>query len=351
MNTFIRSWEVVSPLGVGRAAFTQRVRALSGSPRKADGVLATTAFTPETFDKRTHLGKKGVRGMDTLAGYAVVASELLMRGLPGETRQGGSKVGVVLGTGSGSLSSHLDFILDLHRQESVEWVNPLQFPQTVMNCAAGQISIWHHFTGINVTVSSGYHSGLSALEFANNALKGARAERILCGCVEELSRYTRFVLPSDRRRLRQEQVLGEGAMLALLEPRRTQPNDVEVLASARLAGMARWDMADRVSRILERVATAVRSRPSRSDGFDLLCYNRFSSQEDELAYELARRLPATELVCSNHYLGDCVAATGGLQIALLLAWTAARPGARLLAITFDPEGVAAFCVLEAGETA
>jgi 3-oxoacyl-[acyl-carrier-protein] synthase II len=261
-------------------------------------------------------------------------------------------VGVILGTGSGSLASQIDFILDVHRQESVEWINPLQFPQTVMNCAAGQVSIWHHFTGINATVSGGYHSGVSALEFADNALRQSRADHVLAGCAEEFSAYSRYLLPIDDRQLRRHHRLGEGCLMALVEPRNQDGRSAEVIGARRLASLARLGPHEGVSHLIGTIGELLASRSGLPDKFGLICYNRFSSREDEMAGAIAERFSSGApegLICSNDFVADCLAATSGLQLALLLALGPQGSDPLGLAVTFDPRGAAAVCIVEPGE--
>src|SRR5438874_1816506 len=65
-------------------------------------------------------------------------------------------------------------------------VNPMDFPNTVINSPAGQAAIKHKLRGVNSTVCAGLASGLYALQYAAEFLRFGRARALLAGGVEEL---------------------------------------------------------------------------------------------------------------------------------------------------------------------
>jgi 3-oxoacyl-[acyl-carrier-protein] synthase II len=65
-------------------------------------------------------------------------------------------------------------------------VNPMEFPNTVINSPAGQAAIKHRLRGINSTISAGIVSGLYAIHYAIESLRFGRARALLAGGVEEL---------------------------------------------------------------------------------------------------------------------------------------------------------------------
>lgn len=354
MNIFIRDWEVVSPAGVGKQAFTQTARkALAAKNEPSVEADAMGPFTFKDFDKKKYLGKKGVRGMDGLGAYATVASHLLVCSRPELLDSDRSRVGVVLGTGTGSVKSQIEFIRDLRVLEQVEWVDPIQFPQTVMNCAAGQVSIWHRFTGVNTTVSGGYHSGITAFEYAANALKQSRVDRVLVGCAEEYSPYSQCLLPVDGRDLRKTQRLGEGCVIFLAERQRTEESDIEVIGLQRLAYFNRYDPQQRVDGLVREITNTRRRNGLNKARLRRICFNRFSKLETEIVHELGSRLTdgiTINLLCSNGVIADCMSATTGLQFGLLLAVGSLpdqAPGWDLV-LTFDPSGGVAMSILRYG---
>lgn len=361
MRFYLSDWNVVSPLGVGREAFSRgAAAAVAGLPAALPQPMQPLVF--QDFDKKAYLGKKGVRNLDTLCAYATVAShQLVNRCADGWVNdpQAKARTGVVLGTGSGSLRSQLDFIGELHRQEQVEWVDPVQFPQTVMNCAAGQVGIWHGFTGVNVTVSGGYQSGVTALRYARNLLRQRRVDRVLAGCVEEFSAYSSFQLPLDGRGLRSADRLGEGCAMFLATAQRQRADDAEVLAAERNTQCRRGTREQIVAALLHAIRGPLVARSaalSAAVPIARICFNRLSpvtsadaGREDLLVDALRDGLPQARqasLLCSNDVLADCLAATTGLQIGLLFSLgKPARVPACDLVLTFDPFGAVGLVLL------
>jgi 3-oxoacyl-[acyl-carrier-protein] synthase II len=66
------------------------------------------------------------------------------------------------------------------------YVNPMEFPNTVINSPAGQAAIKYKLRGVNSTISAGLVSGLYAIHYAAEFLRFGRATALLAGGVEEL---------------------------------------------------------------------------------------------------------------------------------------------------------------------
>src|SRR5207245_2109785 len=74
------------------------------------------------------------------------------------------ELGVILGTMFGSVRTIGEF--DRRAQQSgPEYASPLDFSNTVLNAAAGQIAIWHNLRGVNSTIATGAASGLHAIGY------------------------------------------------------------------------------------------------------------------------------------------------------------------------------------------
>jgi 3-oxoacyl-[acyl-carrier-protein] synthase II len=189
----IRSVGVVSPLGVGYEAFAS---ALSGSDTPepqwpAAQVCGTTPWPQRPghwrvdFDVRAYLGDKGVATLDRSTQMSIVACKeaLTQCGLSDDATER-ARTGVVLGSAAGSLRSIADFVRSTFTPHP-HMVSAMQFPNTVMNCAASQCAIWHGLRGVNSTVCAGDLSGLAALQYAARMLWLGHAGRLLAGSVEE----------------------------------------------------------------------------------------------------------------------------------------------------------------------
>jgi 3-oxoacyl-[acyl-carrier-protein] synthase II len=67
-----------------------------------------------------------------------------------------------------------------------EYASPLDFSNTVLNAAAGQVAIWHRLSGVNSTIAAGPASGLHAIGYAAALIRAGRASVLVAGGVEEL---------------------------------------------------------------------------------------------------------------------------------------------------------------------
>jgi len=106
------------------------------------------------FDARTALGDRNLRPLDRTAQLAAVAvdSALLDSGWTPERRKT-HEIGLVLGTMFGSLRTIGEFDRRSLR-EGPQYVSPIDFANTVINAAAGQVAIVHQLRGVNATVAS-----------------------------------------------------------------------------------------------------------------------------------------------------------------------------------------------------
>lgn len=175
------------------------------------------------FDAREWIPPRRLRRINGLSRMALVAG---IQALRQSGMESGPQTGVVIGTGLGALADTVEFIGQL-LDEDPSLANPALFPATVMNVAASQISIELGLQGFNTTVSHKEISGELALMIAVQALRLGRADGILCGGVDELSRATHHGyrrlgglasgVARPYRRGRDGVVLGEGAALLLIE--------------------------------------------------------------------------------------------------------------------------------------
>jgi len=202
----ISRWSAVSAFGIGAPAFRAGVSASVGASVGA-GRPGSPAGEPRRvpdFDIRAVLGRKGTRTMDRVTGIAVTTVGMVLDGValgtgaaehlpagpldpPGPPPGEADEVGLVLGTGNGSVASMMDFTREGLTGAKPFYVDPARFPNTVMNYAAGQCAIWHGLTGPNTTIAGGQLTGLLALNYATRLLRAGRAEAMIVGAAEEVS--------------------------------------------------------------------------------------------------------------------------------------------------------------------
>jgi 3-oxoacyl-[acyl-carrier-protein] synthase II len=179
---------VISPIGAGLEKFGCAL--FSGKTAAAVSTRFPEVVTAEIadFQPQVWLGNKGIRVMDRSARLLAVAAQMALStsGLSQEAAEvSDPDLGLVCGTVFGSVHSITGFDWS-GLMEGPTYVNPMEFPNTVINAPAGQAAIKHRLRGLNSTVCAGLASGLHAIQYAADALRFGRARALLAGGVEEL---------------------------------------------------------------------------------------------------------------------------------------------------------------------
>ncbi len=218
----VAGWEAISPLGIGAAAFSQ-----SGMWTQTQQHPLHTAkdefptgidYRPAYFEVAELLGSKGIRTMDRTTALAVSTAKLLHRDRPERTEAQSERVGFAIGTSTGSIRSTSDFTRDSLVQDRPFLVNPALFPNTVMNCAAGQCGIWFKARSVNATISGGRLSGLLSIKYASLMLRRRYADTLFTGAVEEMCPQNAWAHEMLVKHGRRHPVpLGEGCAMFALE--------------------------------------------------------------------------------------------------------------------------------------
>jgi 3-oxoacyl-[acyl-carrier-protein] synthase II len=233
---------LVSPIGIGFAAF----RAALGDPairegqafRRASSVLSAEKIPDPVaaevfeFDPTPFLGSKGLRNHDRLTLFLLVAAKQALEdaGLKQagvHSGYGAERIGLCSATAYGSLDS-INELVQVAAQDP-RFVNPNRFPNTVINSAAGYVSIWEDLRAPNVTVVDGNCGALDAVLTSETHLSNGRADAFLVGGGEVLSEplYMAFrkleTLAEGTRRYRpghpesEGMRMGEGAAYFVIE--------------------------------------------------------------------------------------------------------------------------------------
>jgi len=338
---------VVSPIGIGRQEFAQAFLKGESGLRPVVGDYApplpcVLAGQVVDFDVTRWLGKKGTRFLDRSTMLAIAAAGLALEdgGLCVDEANAG-RIGVVLGTAMGSLKSISDFGRETLLYDRPFLVNPMLFPNTVLNSAAGQVAIWLKLRGINATVSSGQLSGLMAVSYAGRAIGLEYADAILAGGVEELSEQLVWGAHHGGNReflesAREEDVYpGEGASILLVEELqaaqdRGHPVIAELLGcESGFCGRTCGDgvvaqargLAACLDRLVRACEVALEEVGTLSAGSPPEVVDSVESLAMDMAFGDRRptRLDVKSLI------GECYSAAGAFQCAALLAYLG-RPG-------------------------
>jgi 3-oxoacyl-[acyl-carrier-protein] synthase II len=248
---------VLSPVAIGRDAYWE---ALFQGKTGFRSITLTDTATFHTrlageitdFDALTFLGKKGLRDLDRSTRLISSAAKLAIEDSGLEVNdKNNDAIGVSIGTTFGSLHS----ISQFDRSGLIEGpraVNPSQFPNTVINSPASQVSIRFNMKAFNTTISTGFCAGLDAVAYAADFIKLNRANVVLAGGVEELCEEIIMVFekfrylsgtngsnplccPFDARR--NGTLLSEGAVVLVLEDEAYAGNRGAAVL-ARIAGYA-----------------------------------------------------------------------------------------------------------------
>ena len=347
-RSVISRWSAVSPFGLTGSDLAAAVRN-DGSPvgaSRGDG----SGLVPG-FDAREVLGRKGTRSMDRQTALAVAAATQLLVDEDGERLAGvGPGSAVVLGTSTASAQSMMNFARDIVTQDKPYDVDPAQFPNTVLNCAAARCAIWHELRGPNATVSAGRASGLHALNYARRLHGSGRADAVLCGAVEELSVDRAWLEAGSG-------PLGEGCAMVLVEPagrpeERGRTELAEILALEFGLARAPSDVGPALTRCVHRAMTAAGESPHQvwavaSSGGADGGVAEAAALTELFGDRVAIRLSSTDLV------GDTNGAAAAFAVVAVLALAAgagsvARRTALVTAV--DADGVVGCALLRLGST-
>lgn len=368
----VTGWSAVGPAGVGRAALADRLagaqvavpttdgRTVLAEPAPATPVEVTTLVDEPLptltgharvdFDVRAHLGRKGTSFYDRATALAVVACGDALRDAQADVNDTNrARLGVVLGTSLGSFRSTSGYTRDTLVQEKPYQVNPVLFPNTVMNCAAGQAAIRYGLRGVNATVATGPLAFLDALRYGSNAITCGYVDAMLVGAVEEFSPHRAWVT-SLTGRPGQQVPTGEAATVFLLartvRPDWTGPYpEAEILALTTAYGPGGGAAAD-------RALTGCVRRAVRRAGVDpveitaVLTGETEPDDTDEYVPACAALGHQPTRLRVSRLFGRCDAATGGLALATFLAAAPVEAAPTLTLLTArSPDGGTAAAIV------
>jgi 3-oxoacyl-[acyl-carrier-protein] synthase II len=339
---------VVSPIGIGFPEFARGIDEGRSGRQSVQGWFQEPlpfheACVAADFDVARHVGAKGTRYFDRTTGLVIAACGMAMQHaelvITDDNRE---QVGIAIGTSTGSIKSICDFTRDTLIGERPYAVNPILFPNLVMNSSTGQAAIWHRIKGPNGTVAGGQLSGLLALRYASLTIRREYADTVIAGAVEEFSPYTAWgVYHAGIVRPDGELALGEGAAMFVLERGETaraagrtplaELLSCEVATHADLAGQALLapKFAECIRRALERAAVdpAQVWLVAGSAGADV---GRDEVEATAVRQALGRE-PAKRLTLKKQ-IGETLSAAGAFQLAGAIALMGQFPGEQHVAL-------------------
>lgn len=308
------------------------------------------------FDTRAELGRKGTSTFDRRTALTVVTccNALDDAGLDIDALDP-SRTRVVLGTTEGSVRSAVDFAGETFTQTPPHLVNPALFPNTVMNCAAGQTAIWLGLRGVNTTIAGGPVAFLSVLRYCENLFRGDKVDVLLSGAVEELTAHSAWLSRSSD--LPEGTHPGEGGAVFVLSGSRGVPGEVaqpdaELLGVALGFAVDPGDRAAAVARSIHQALRAAEVEPydvrvaalgiDRDQLLDRILWQAVRGELEAPAGPRLRRLSVDRTV------GDCGSGTGALEMAAILGMHRNRPehdGQLSVLAAHSPEGAVGAAVV------
>jgi 3-oxoacyl-[acyl-carrier-protein] synthase II len=328
----IESLGVVSPLGMDAGSFGRALAGPGEGARAPDARVCGAQPLPPApahwiagFDPVEALGRKGIASLDRTTQLAIVATGQVLdqdgASLDDAERR---RVGVVLGSSGGSFRSIADFVRSSYTAAQPHLVSPLQFPNTVMNCAAAQCAIWHGLQGINSSVCAGDLSGFAALQYAARMLRRGHADCLIAGAVEEFSDFMAW----SHQAAGSEEAYGEGGAVFKLRVGAPAGTGVATLHGVH-SGVAAPDqvpaaLAAQIQKLLVRSQVAAGDLAWWS-GQDVACMESASVEAQALAIAGLHGVPAIAPLAAQH-VGQSYAAGTALQLAAALALAPAGLG-------------------------
>ena len=230
---------VISPLGADKDVFWKNLtEGVSGI--KPITLFDVSKFSSKQageisdFDARIYLGQKGIRHIDRTSLLVSSGTVLAIRdaNLENNNIYSGDDWGIVVGSTYGSIDSISSFDFQSLR-EGPSYVNPMDFPNTVLNAPASRASIFCKATGLSTTISNGVTSSIDAIIYASDLLRIGRVKAVVVGGVHGLTHdifwgsHNSKILagsrngtleisaPFDKRR--NGMVLGESSALIIME--------------------------------------------------------------------------------------------------------------------------------------
>jgi 3-oxoacyl-[acyl-carrier-protein] synthase II len=298
------------------------------------------------FDAQGYLPDRNLRPIDRTSRLLLVAAGQALAA-SGWTADAVAEreIGLVLGTTFCSVRTIAEFDRR-NLQLGPSYASPFDFANSVINAAAGQTAIWYGLRGLNSTISAGEASGLAAVGYAVDQIRGGRAA-LLAGGAEELCFESffghfqagrlcgsrrgeqgggEFPIPFDARR--NGFALAEGAALVTLEAAAAAAERGAPVLAEVLGHGSGFDPLGTETSAVRTVARAVRLALEDAeigpDEVDALSAGANGSVDADrwealgVAAALGARAADLPVTAIKSMLGEALGASGGLQIVALL---------------------------------
>jgi 3-oxoacyl-[acyl-carrier-protein] synthase II len=324
---------VISPAGRGVGSLARAVADDDGhvihpavTGLYEEELPADRAAIVADFDGRSQLGRKGTSALDRVTLLTLVAGEYLFADWTADLDDiGRDRVGVVLATTAGSLKSTCDFSAETLNQDKPYLVNPVLFPNTVMNCAASQLAIRKGLRGVNATLAVGQLGLLAALKYASGLLGRGHAAALIVGTSEEFTPHTAWIA---HRASASARPAGEGAALFAVEPVDEARSAGRAVDAELLAVATCYGSYGGMGPVERSVRSVISTAGLGGSDVRLVLTGDADIEAGGQACVVRRLIGArgTRWLTLKRIFGEGGAVTTGLQAAAVVAWHRADPG-------------------------
>jgi len=134
------------------------------------------------FDPTRFIDKKDLKKMDTFIHYAIAAAELAMKeaGFSRWEGEEGERVGVIIGSGIGGFRT-IEDEKEILLRRGPRRISPFFIPSSIVNLAAGQVSIRFSARGPNAAPCTACSSGSHAIGDSFKILERGDADIMIAG--------------------------------------------------------------------------------------------------------------------------------------------------------------------------
>lgn len=301
-----------------------------------DDALPSHGWAIRNVDVRAELGRKGTSTYDRNTALAIMCAQ---RVIDQAAVSDPESTAVVVGTTVGSLKSTSDYSKATLVEERPYHVNPILFPNSVMNCSAGQAGIRFGLRGPNATIAAGPMALHTTLRYATNLVRQGYANEVLTITAEEYTPHRAWQANKTS-----TSPAGEGAVAFRLRAQSHENNPRFLATRTGFAPGARQLPA--LERCIGRVLEEAGVDPS--DVATAAAGAAAPGAPDVEA--LARALPGARILHTVEHFGDCGAATAALAAARVLTRTADQHTSSPYAVIVasDPDGSVGATLLHAG---
>ena len=138
------------------------------------------------FEPEDYLDKKDVKKMDTFIQYAIAAGKMAMDDSGLEISESNAeRVGVMVGAGMGGLPA-IERYHEAYLKGGPKKISPFFIPMTIINLAAGHISIMSGAKGPNSSVVTACATGTHAIGDAYKIIQRGEADAMIAGSSESV---------------------------------------------------------------------------------------------------------------------------------------------------------------------